>query len=157
MKSLSQVHLLVTPWTAAHQSPPSMGFSRQEYWSGVPLPSPCHLYLGEPKSPLYALCSTLPTPQGLPTLPEHRPLLGSGLPEPSQPGWKEVSGSHSLAVCLSFLHKTPNLAEGKKRRRWRWGKGVVGSLVSQDSGSRGGSFQGSPGVTSRLTQGAVEM
>ena len=30
---------LVTPWTAAHQAPPSMGFSRQEYWSGVPLPS----------------------------------------------------------------------------------------------------------------------
>ena len=34
------VRLLVTPWTAAHQAPPSMGFSRQEYWSGVPLPSP---------------------------------------------------------------------------------------------------------------------
>ena len=32
--------LLATPWTAAHQAPPSMGFSRQEYWSGVPLPSP---------------------------------------------------------------------------------------------------------------------
>ena len=31
---------LATPWTAAHQAPPSMGFSRQEYWSGVPLPSP---------------------------------------------------------------------------------------------------------------------
>ena len=31
--------LLATPWTAAHQVPPSMGFSRQEYWSGVPLPS----------------------------------------------------------------------------------------------------------------------
>ena len=31
---------LETPWTAAHQAPPSMGFSRQEYWSGVPLPSP---------------------------------------------------------------------------------------------------------------------
>ena len=40
VKSLSQVRLLATPWTAAHQAPPSMGFSRQEYWSGVPLPSP---------------------------------------------------------------------------------------------------------------------
>ena len=39
VKSLSPVQLLVTPWTAAHQAPPSMGFSRQEYWSGVPLPS----------------------------------------------------------------------------------------------------------------------
>ena len=40
VKSLSRVRLLVTPWTAAYQAPPSMGFSRREYWSGVPLPSP---------------------------------------------------------------------------------------------------------------------
>ena len=40
VKSLSRVWLCATPWTAAHQAPPSMGFSRQEYWSGVPLPSP---------------------------------------------------------------------------------------------------------------------
>ena len=40
VKSLSHVRLLATPWTAAHQAPPSMGFSRQEYWSGVPLLSP---------------------------------------------------------------------------------------------------------------------
>ena len=40
MKSLSHVRLLAIPWTAAYQAPPSMGFSRQEYWSGVPLPSP---------------------------------------------------------------------------------------------------------------------
>ena len=40
VKSLSRVWLLATPWTAAHQAPPSMGFSRQEYWSGLPLPSP---------------------------------------------------------------------------------------------------------------------
>ena len=39
VKSLSCVRLLATPWTAAYQAPPSMGFSRQEYWSGVPLPS----------------------------------------------------------------------------------------------------------------------
>ena len=37
--SLSRVWLLATPWTAAYQAPPSMGFSRQEYWSGLPLPS----------------------------------------------------------------------------------------------------------------------
>ena len=40
VKSLSRVRLLVTPWTAAHQATLSVGFSRQEYWSGVPLPSP---------------------------------------------------------------------------------------------------------------------
>ena len=39
VKSLGHVQLSATPWTAAHQAPPSMGFSRQEYWSGVPLPS----------------------------------------------------------------------------------------------------------------------
>ena len=39
VKSPSHVWLLATPWTAAHQAPPSMGFSRQEYWGGVPLPS----------------------------------------------------------------------------------------------------------------------
>ena len=43
MKSLSHVRLFATPWTAAYQAPPSMGFSRQEYWSGVPLPS-LHIY-----------------------------------------------------------------------------------------------------------------
>ena len=43
-KSLSRVRLFLTPWTAAYQAPPSMGFSRQEYWSGVPLPSPWELY-----------------------------------------------------------------------------------------------------------------
>ena len=42
VKSLSHVWLLETPWTAAYQAPPSTGFSRQEYWSGVPLPSPNH-------------------------------------------------------------------------------------------------------------------
>jgi len=40
VKSFSRVQLLATPWTIAHQAPPSMGLSRQEYWSGVPLPSP---------------------------------------------------------------------------------------------------------------------
>ena len=40
VKLLNRVRLFATPWTAAYQVPPSMGFSRQEYWSGVPLPSP---------------------------------------------------------------------------------------------------------------------
>ena len=40
VKSLSRVRLFATPWTVAYQAPPSMGFSRQEYWSGVPFPAP---------------------------------------------------------------------------------------------------------------------
>ena len=43
VKSLSRVWLLATPWTAAYQAPPSMGFSRQEYWSRVPLPAAMEL------------------------------------------------------------------------------------------------------------------
>ena len=54
VKLLSHVRLLATPWTAAYQAPPSMGFSRQEYWSGVPLPSP-FLYI----TPLFFNVSVL--------------------------------------------------------------------------------------------------
>ena len=42
VKSLSSAQLLATAWTAAYQAPPSMGFSRQEYWSGLPVPSPIY-------------------------------------------------------------------------------------------------------------------
>ena len=49
VKSLSRARLLATSWTTAYQAPPSMGFSRQEYWSGVPLPSPGGSH-GIPKS-----------------------------------------------------------------------------------------------------------
>ena len=53
MKSLSRVRLFATPWTVAYQAPPSMGFSRQECWSGVPFPSPGDLPDQgiEPRSP----------------------------------------------------------------------------------------------------------
>ena len=53
MKSLSHVQLFVTPWTVAYQLPPSMRFSRQEYWSGLPFPSPGDLPDPgiEPRSP----------------------------------------------------------------------------------------------------------
>ena len=43
VKSLSCVQLFATPWTVAYQAPPSVGFSRQEYWSGLPFPSPVNL------------------------------------------------------------------------------------------------------------------
>ena len=46
VKLLSCVRLLATPWTAAYQAPLSMGFSRQENWSGVPLSSPFHTKMG---------------------------------------------------------------------------------------------------------------
>ena len=54
VKSLSRVRLFATPWTVAHQAPLSMGFSRQEYWSGLPFPSPGDLPDPgiEPRSPV---------------------------------------------------------------------------------------------------------
>ena len=42
LSRFSRVRLCVTPWTAAHQAPLSLGFSRQEHWSGLPFPSPMH-------------------------------------------------------------------------------------------------------------------
>ena len=53
MKSLSRVRLFAIPWTVAYQASPSRGFSRQEYWSGLPFPSPGDLPNPgiEPKSP----------------------------------------------------------------------------------------------------------
>ena len=65
MKSLSCVRLFATPWTVAHQAPLSMGFSRQESWSGLPFPSPGELPNPgmEPGSPALqadALTSKLP-------------------------------------------------------------------------------------------------
>ena len=53
LSHFSRVRLLATPWTAAYQAPPSMGFSRQEHWSGLPFPSPGDLPDPgtEPRSP----------------------------------------------------------------------------------------------------------
>ena len=87
VKSLSRIRLLATPWTAAHQAPPSMGFSRQEYWSGMPLPSPM----------LLAVPQKLAVPQtnGVLVCP-HKPL--------SQSSGKEGTALCSQPVsCPGFL------------------------------------------------------
>ena len=98
MKSLSRVQLFVTPRTVAHQAPPSMGFSRQHYWSGVPFPSPGDLPNPgiEPGSPALEADALTSEPPGktelgsasalfkishrAPTLPEEyvSPLKGEG-------------------------------------------------------------------------------
>ena len=56
VKSLSRARLLATPWTAAHQAPPSLGFSRREHWSELPFPSPMH------ESEVTQSCPTLCNP-----------------------------------------------------------------------------------------------
>ena len=68
-KSLSRVRLFETPWTVAYQAPPSMGFSRQEYWSGVPFPSPGDL----PDPGIRPGCPALHA-DALPSEPPEKPL-----------------------------------------------------------------------------------
>ena len=66
VKSLSRVRLFATPWTVAYQAPPSMGFSRQEYWSGLPFPSPGDLPDPgiEPGSPTFQADALTSEPPG---------------------------------------------------------------------------------------------
>ena len=66
MKSLSRFQLFATPWTVAYQVPPSMEFSRQEYWSGLPFPSPGDLPDPgiEPRSPALQAEALLSEPPG---------------------------------------------------------------------------------------------
>ena len=68
LESLSHVQLFVTPWTVAYQVPPSMEFSRQEYWSGLPLPSPGNLPNPgiEPGYPALQADALLSEPRGKP-------------------------------------------------------------------------------------------
>ena len=69
-KSLSRVRLLVTSWTAAYQAPPSMGFSRQEYWSGLPLPSLNKVdnsLQSQALPPLWSCLSQAPPPYFIPS------------------------------------------------------------------------------------------
>ena len=81
VKSLSRVQLFATPWTVAYQAPPSMGFSRQECWSGLPFPSPGELpdpgiESGSPALPADTLLSE--PPEKLPyLLLNERNVLGS--------------------------------------------------------------------------------
>ena len=72
VKSLSHVRLFATPRTVAYQAPPSMGFSRQEYWSGLPFPSPGDLPNPgiEPRSPTLEADALTSEPPGKPKLLE---------------------------------------------------------------------------------------
>ena len=82
MKSLSRVQLFATLWTVAHQAPPSMGFSRQEYWSGLPFPSPGDLpHPGiKPRSPALQADALTSEPPGKPWTRIRRPLMAKMWP-----------------------------------------------------------------------------
>src|SRR5574341_1234605 len=95
---LSHVKLFATPWTVAHQDPLSLGFSRQEYWSGLPCPPPGNLpHPGtEPTSPVSSALQV----DSLPTLPPWKPL-------------KESSGEYKICIQITIIradkrnHKLP--------------------------------------------------
>ena len=103
-KSLSHVQLLVTPWTAAYQAPPSMGFARQEYWSGVPLPSP-----KSPPSPHHRLTPIL----------HHLSFLSFGSFKVSLKLWRCTKyyesrillDVYNLSLSFTIILPTPNLTE----------------------------------------------
>ena len=90
VKSLSRVWLFVTPWTVAYQVPPSIGFSRQECWSGLPFPSPGDLPdTGiEPRSP------TLQAD----TLPSEPPKNGA-----DGYSWKILSSTSAYCISLKLV------------------------------------------------------
>ena len=77
VKSLSHVQLFATPWTVAHQVPLSMGFSRQEYWSGFPFPSPGDLPNPgiEPRSATLQADALTSAPPGKPIFKKRRAQL----------------------------------------------------------------------------------
>ena len=71
VKSLSCVRLFVTPWTVAHKAPLSIGFSRQEYWSGLPFSSPGDLPGIEPRFPTLQAEALTSEPLGKPKFGQH--------------------------------------------------------------------------------------
>ena len=96
VKSLSRLRLFATPWTVAYQAPPSMGFSRQEYWSGVPVPSPSHGFQWEGlrKADGFSLFGPLPKSVGW--------LLGAGpYPLSAFPVARPLRQEHLAEACTS--------------------------------------------------------
>ena len=93
VKSLSRVRLFATPWAIAYQDTPSMGFSRQEYWSGVPLPSPSS------SEYLLVIFCTLVHKSGIPSLSSTQ--SSSCIPCPiTIASLNRPSVSESLSTCF---------------------------------------------------------
>ena len=106
VQSLSRVRLFVTPWTVAHQASPSMGFPSQEYWSGLPFPSPGNLlHPGiEPRSPALKVDALPPEPQG-------RLLSTLWWPIWPMTYMKKVSKKEWRSVCGSDVQLGPTVCD----------------------------------------------
>ena len=128
VKSLSWVWLFTTPWTAAHQAPPSMGFSRQEYWSGVPLPSPTQEVDQWKYSPfvwlLLSIVDSLYASIPIVSRPL-RPAEVSQVNNCRQDGWAPNPMKRVSASKLAGVDSDPELTS--LYMKWRQGKWYVRS------------------------------
>ena len=112
MKSLSHVRLFATPWTVAHQAPLSIGFSRQEYWSGLPFPSPGDLPNPgiEPRSPALqadTLTSETPGKSLVMALLNHKKeentAVHNNMDGPGGHMLSEISQTEKKKYCMMFI------------------------------------------------------
>ena len=118
VKSLSCVQLFATPWTKAQQAPPSMGFSRQEYWSGLPFPSPGDLPDPgiKPRSPALQADALTSEPPGKPKA--HWNTQPKGRPASAGTEAEGLKGAHGLWCCpLTFWTVIPMAVPVLSQRR----------------------------------------
>ena len=114
MKSLSRVRLFATPWTVAYEALPSMGFSRQDYWSGLPCPPP-----GDLPDPGIESRSTALQADSLPTELQRKPMgKGALIWESQRPDWLVHSGFAS--VSKPVLSAMRGLPHGSPAWRGHW-------------------------------------
>ena len=105
MKLLNRVRLFVTPWTVAYQAPPSMGFSRQECWSGLPFPSPGDLPDPGIKPGFPALQADT-----LPSEPPEEAICGA-----QNPGWQKNWTILESTVWATTSALVPTVGRGRKK------------------------------------------
>ena len=138
MKSLNRVRLFVTPWTVAYQAPPSMGFSRQECWSGLPFPSPrlkikCTINV----IPLNCPQTIPPPPPSMEKLSSTKPVPGAKKVEDHWRGrlkFRDISDPSPLQQTLSQGWRSWHSfsAPWELLRQWCGQVGCYSSLVGAD-------------------------
>ena len=131
VKSLSRVRLFATPWTAAYQAPPSIGFYRQEYWSRVPLPSPIHEYqFSSVAQSCPTLCEPHESQHARPPCPSPSPRVHSDSCPSSQ--WCHPAISSSVVPFSSCPQSLPASESFPMSQLFAWGGQSTGvsSLTS---------------------------
>ena len=105
VKSLSRVWLFATPWTIAYQAPPSMRFSRQEYWSGLPFPSPGDLPNPgiEPGTPAVQADALTSEPPGKPRCLNSWYVTAGDLPIPGLGSWPKELSYHLTSQAMLLV------------------------------------------------------